>query len=189
MLKHLQGSMAVVAAITGGIFVVAFVALMVSGGYSFFPSVFLALLVALLSAIIVYLGFESGIGSTVTSTTKAKPAVATKIAAEPAPSPKTAASQKSAPVTSAPAPVAGGTDKKPTTMSAPKGGKADDLKKIKGVGPKLEKVLNGMGYYHYDQIAAWNASEIAWVDENLEGFKGRVTRDSWVAQAKKLAAG
>ena len=46
-----------------------------------------------------------------------------------------------------------------------------------------------MGFYHFDQIAAWTGDEIAWVDQNLEGFKGRVTRDEWVAQAKILAAG
>ena len=46
-----------------------------------------------------------------------------------------------------------------------------------------------MGFYHFDQIAAWTAAEIAWVDDNLEGFKGRVTRDEWVAQAAILAAG
>ena len=66
---------------------------------------------------------------------------------------------------------------------------ADDLKKIKGVGPKLEKLCNSMGFYHFDQIANWTADEIAWVDQNLEGFKGRVTRDKWVEQAKLLAAG
>ncbi|WP_371036674.1 NADH:ubiquinone oxidoreductase [Rhodosalinus sp. FB01] len=80
----------------------------------------------------------------------------------------------------------GGT--KPATLSAPRGGQADDLKKIKGVGPKLETLLNSLGFYHFDQIAAWSEDEIAWVDENLEGFKGRVTRDDWVAQAKDLAA-
>jgi NADH-quinone oxidoreductase subunit E len=68
-----------------------------------------------------------------------------------------------------------------------RGGQADDLKKIKGVGPKLEKLLNSLGFFHFDQIANWTADEIAWVDDNLEGFKGRVTRDEWVAQAKVLA--
>jgi NADH-quinone oxidoreductase subunit E len=57
------------------------------------------------------------------------------------------------------------------------------------VGPKLEALLHSMGYFHFDQIAAWTAAEIAWVDDNLEGFKGRVTRDDWVAQARALAAG
>ena len=57
------------------------------------------------------------------------------------------------------------------------------------MGPKLEKLCNTMGFYHFDQIAAWRADEVAWVDQNLEGFKGRVTRDEWVAQAKILAEG
>ena len=77
----------------------------------------------------------------------------------------------------------------PARMDAPRAGGADNLKKIKGIGPKLEQLLNSMGFYHFDQIAGWSTAEIAWVDENLEGFKGRVTRDDWVAQAKTLAAG
>ena len=79
--------------------------------------------------------------------------------------------------------------RKPETLDAPRGDGPDDLKKIKGVGPKLEALLHKLGFYHFDQIAAWTDEEIAWVDENLEGFKGRVTRDGWVAQAKELAAG
>ncbi len=78
---------------------------------------------------------------------------------------------------------------KPKGLTEARGGQADDLKKIKGVGPKLEKLLNSMGFYHFDQVAAWTSAEIAWVDDNLEGFKGRVTRDNWVEQAKTLAAG
>ncbi|MEC7764221.1 MAG: NADH-quinone oxidoreductase subunit E [Pseudomonadota bacterium] len=84
---------------------------------------------------------------------------------------------------------AAGPGKKPRTMKAPRKAGADDLKFIKGVGPKLEAMLNGMGFYHYDQIAKWSADEIAWVDQNLEGFKGRVSRDNWVDQATRLAAG
>ena len=85
------------------------------------------------------------------------------------------------------APAGEGT--KPETLDAPKSGGADDLKKIKGVGPKLEKMLNGMGFFHFDQIAGWTADEVAWVDQNLEGFKGRVSRDNWVEQARSLAEG
>ncbi|QDY68943.1 50S ribosomal protein L21 [Qingshengfaniella alkalisoli] len=66
-------------------------------------------------------------------------------------------------------------------------GGADDLKKISGVGPKLEGLLNENGVYHYDQIAAWNAEEIAFMDEQLS-FKGRIERDGWTDQASKLAA-
>ncbi len=78
---------------------------------------------------------------------------------------------------------------RPAALEAARDGAADDLKKIKGVGPKLEALLNSLGFYHFDQVAGWTAEEVAWVDENLEGFKGRVTRDDWVAQAKILAAG
>lgn len=79
--------------------------------------------------------------------------------------------------------------RKPATLSAARDGAADDLKMIKGVGPKLEKLLHSMGFYHFDQVAGWSADEIAWVDQNLQGFKGRVSRDDWVAQAKLLASG
>ena len=78
---------------------------------------------------------------------------------------------------------------KPEGLSEARGGQPDDLKKIKGVGPKLEKLLHSMGFFHFDQVANWSDAEIAWVDDNLEGFKGRVTRDQWVDQAKTLATG
>lgn len=74
---------------------------------------------------------------------------------------------------------------KPMGLTAPRG-TPDDLKRIKGIGPELEKLCHSLGYYHFDQIAGWSAGEIAWVDENLEGFKGRVTRDNWVGQARGL---
>jgi NADH-quinone oxidoreductase subunit E len=76
---------------------------------------------------------------------------------------------------------------RPAGLAAPHGGKADDLKLIKGIGPKLEALCHSLGYYHFDQIAAWTPAEVAWVDDNLEGFKGRVTRDEWVRQARELA--
>ncbi len=78
---------------------------------------------------------------------------------------------------------------KPAVLEAPIDGKADDLKQIKGVGPKLENLCNSLGFYHFDQIAAWTEDEVAWVDVNLKGFKGRVSRDNWVEQAKILASG
>ncbi len=85
------------------------------------------------------------------------------------------------------APPSGGT--KPAALEAPRGGRGDDLKLIVGIGPKLEALCNRLGFFHFDQIAAWTEAEIAWVDDNLEGFKGRVTRDRWVPQARILAAG
>lgn len=78
---------------------------------------------------------------------------------------------------------------KPATLTAARDGKPDDLKLIKGVGPKLEAMLNRMGFYHFDQVAGWSGDELAWVDSNLDGFKGRASRDDWVGQAKLLATG
>lgn len=80
-------------------------------------------------------------------------------------------------------------DGKPALLTEARNGKADELKAIKGVGPKLEAMLHRMGVFHFDQVASWRAAEVAWVDENLEGFKGRVSRDHWVEQAKVLASG
>jgi NADH-quinone oxidoreductase subunit E len=78
---------------------------------------------------------------------------------------------------------------KPEMLAAPKGGSRDDLKLIWGVGPKLEEMLNGMGIYHFDQIAQWNDMNLRWVDQNLGSFRGRAVRDDWIGQSKKLASG
>ena len=72
-------------------------------------------------------------------------------------------------------------------LDAPEG-EADDLKKISGLGPALEKKLNALGIYHYRQIAALSAEEIAWVEEQVKA-KGRFERDDWTGQAKALADG
>jgi NADH-quinone oxidoreductase subunit E len=82
------------------------------------------------------------------------------------------------------APVAGS---RPAALAAALEGGPDDLKRIKGVGPKLEKLLHSLGFFHFEQIASWTDAEVAWVDDNLEGFKGRVSRDNWVSQARELA--
>jgi NADH-quinone oxidoreductase subunit E len=75
----------------------------------------------------------------------------------------------------------------PTLLLAPRDGKADDLKRIVGVGPVLERLLNEVGVWHFDQIAGWKARDIAFVDAKLKTFKGRITRDEWVKQARLLA--
>ncbi|MEY8096461.1 hypothetical protein AB9F29_03460 [Falsihalocynthiibacter sp. S25ZX9] len=77
---------------------------------------------------------------------------------------------------------------KPRTMKAPRKAGADDLKLLKGVGPKLEQTLNELGFFHYDQVAKWSDAEIEWVDARLR-FKGRIERDGWIEQAKILAGG
>lgn len=63
---------------------------------------------------------------------------------------------------------------------------ADDLKQLSGVGPALEKKLHENGVTTFAQIAAWKADDIAAMDEKLS-FKGRIEREGWVDQAKKLA--
>lgn len=67
-------------------------------------------------------------------------------------------------------------------------GPADDLKKISGVGPKLEQLLNKKGISTYAHIVAMSKAEIVDMSENL-GFPGRIERDDWVGQAKALIAG
>jgi predicted flap endonuclease-1-like 5' DNA nuclease len=68
-------------------------------------------------------------------------------------------------------------------------GEADDLRRIKGVGPKLVAILHGFGVTRYSQIAAWTDADIDAMDARLGTFAGRIRRDSWVEQAKLLAAG
>ncbi len=111
-----------------------------------------------------------------TKTTKAKPAAkkipAKKASAKPAASkviPKKAATKSEGPLRLKKA-----------------DGKADDLKLISGVGPKLEKTLNGLGFWHFSQIAKWKKADVAIVDSELT-FKGRIERDDWIKQAKVLA--
>ncbi len=68
-------------------------------------------------------------------------------------------------------------------------GAADDLLLIKGIGPKLNGVLNGLGVTRFDQIANWTASDVDKVDDHLGAFKDRIGQEEWIPQAKLLAAG
>lgn len=68
-------------------------------------------------------------------------------------------------------------------------GPADDLLQIKGIGPKLNTLLEALGIQRFDQISAWDDADIARVDSHLGTFKGRITRDEWVTQADLLARG
>ncbi|WP_209002033.1 polyhydroxyalkanoate depolymerase [Stappia albiluteola] len=65
-------------------------------------------------------------------------------------------------------------------------GVADDLKKISGVGPKLETVLNEAGIFHFWQIAQLNDAQISALDDRLD-FRGRIARDKWIDQARNLS--
>lgn len=121
-----------------------------------------------------------------------QPAAKTAEAPKPvaaAPAPETVAQSPKPAVAKAPASASNAKPTQPATLAAPRGGKADDLKRIKGIGPKLEAQLQARGYYHYDQIARWSAAELAWADAYLASIKGRASRDDWVGQAQALASG
>ncbi|MGY6552245.1 MAG: helix-hairpin-helix domain-containing protein [Erythrobacter sp.] len=105
------------------------------------------------------------------------PPAAVKPAPEPTPAPTPAPAPAPAP---SPAP-------EPAPTSGPAAG--DDLTRIKGLGPKLAALLAEQGITTFTQIAAMNQADIERLDAQLGRFKGRITRDQWVAQAQLLAAG
>lgn len=111
------------------------------------------------------------------------------VAAKAEPKPKAAPKAKVAPAAQAAEPAPVGDEFKPELLKAARGGKADDLELIWGVGPKLAKMLKDMGIFHFDQIAKWSGENLAWVDQNLGTFKGRAVRDDWIGQSKKLSSG
>ena len=69
----------------------------------------------------------------------------------------------------------------------PTDGDPDDLKLIKGIGPKFEKDLNGKGIYYFRQIGAWAPKDVTMVEGVIDSFPGRIQRDEWIKQAKGLA--
>ncbi len=77
---------------------------------------------------------------------------------------------------------------RPKLFDDPSDGRPDDLKKISGVGPKLEGVLNGIGVFYYRQVRDWAPEHVAWIDDKLP-FPGRIIRDKWQEQAGILANG
>ena len=103
----------------------------------------------------------------------AKPAAKAETAEKPA-AKKEAAPKKAA-------------EKKAAPKKAAKS-EGDDLTQISGVGPVIVKKLNALGVTTFAEIAAWTKDDIAAMDEKLN-FKGRIDRDDWLKQAKKLAKG
>jgi predicted flap endonuclease-1-like 5' DNA nuclease len=72
---------------------------------------------------------------------------------------------------------------------SPASGPADDLKQLKGVGPKFVAKLNELGITRFDQLAGLNENEVAHLDERLGAFQGRLGRDRVIEQADLLARG
>lgn len=105
-----------------------------------------------------------------------KPVAAKKpAAAKKATAPKKPAAAKPAPMTAIGVPGA---------VGAP-----DNLLLLKGVGPKLNTLLVGLGVTRFDQIGGWSADDVAKVNAHLGNFAGRIERDNWVEQAGLLARG
>lgn len=78
--------------------------------------------------------------------------------------------------------------KRPLGLVSPRGGKADDLKLVRGIGKQNEARLHGLGVWHFDQIAQWTKDNALWVGSYL-AFPGRIEREEWISQAKDLGAG
>lgn len=113
-------------------------------------------------------------------------APAPKAASQKAPANKAPA--KKAPPKKAAAVAAKPKDGRPAALLTAKPSKVDDLKLIKGIGPGLEKELNGLGVYQFEQMAGFKKADLKWIDDNLTAFKGRCFRDDWTGQAKALMA-
>ncbi|RUU06579.1 proton-conducting membrane transporter [Mesorhizobium sp. USDA-HM6] len=110
------------------------------------------------------------------------PAAAKSSAAKPAAA-KTAAAPKASTAPKKAAPAA-------KKAAAPKAaaGKADNLRRLIGIGPVNEKLLKGQGVTTYAQIAAWTEADVKRIEEVLN-FDGRIAREKWIEQAKLLASG
>ncbi len=129
-------------------------------------------------------GAKAPVAKTVKTPAAKAPAVKAAVAGKPAKTPvakkpvvaKTVAEKPAAPVKA----------EKPAIK--PRRAKTDDLKKIAGIGPKLEQMLNGMGVSRYADIAGWSGADIARIDGELD-IDGRIGRDDWVGQAKALIGG
>lgn len=77
---------------------------------------------------------------------------------------------------------------RPPALPGPRPEGADDLRRIRGIGPQNATRLNALGIYHLDQIAAWTPAEARWVGAYL-AFPGRIEREDWMGQAKALVLG
>ncbi len=76
----------------------------------------------------------------------------------------------------------------PTCLLTSPPDKVDDFKQIKGIGKAVEEALNGLGIYQFQQLVELEDEDIQWVDEHLDRFRGRITRDDWIGQAAQLSS-
>ena len=162
--------------------------------YSVPGAILIGLIVAVIVAIILWMGWQdtnSGNVSdattgTATTSTAAARSDATATAASPVAAKPAATKAAAKPAAAKPAAKAAA---KPAVLAKARAGGADNLKMIKGVGPVLERALHTTGVFHFDQVGAWTKADAEWFDDNVKGANGRVIRDGWVKQAKILAKG
>ena len=121
---------------------------------------------------------------------KAKSAAKTKTASKPVTPAKSKSAAKAKPASLlARVDTLGGKGGRPLGFKTARGGgKGDNLTLINGVGNVIEKKLNALGIWHFDQIAAWSVAEQQWIGKET-GFPGRPQRENWVGESKVLAAG
>ncbi|KAB7885242.1 MAG: hypothetical protein CL624_05360 [Arcobacter sp.] len=79
-------------------------------------------------------------------------------------------------------------DNKPLILSSPRPSGKDNLTKIKGIDLKVEKDLNKLGIFHFNQIAAWSNKNCDWIEEFLS-LQGCAKKNQWIEQAKILETG
>jgi predicted flap endonuclease-1-like 5' DNA nuclease len=122
----------------------------------------------------------------------ATPAAAEEIAKGASPAAKKAAAPKlvkaEAKPAPAPAPEPETPGASPHLLDAPRGGKADDLTVLTGVGDKLATALNEFGIFHFDQLATLDEAGIDWLNEQQAGFKMICARYNVVDQARARLA-
>lgn len=120
---------------------------------------------------------------------ESRPAITPAVAPEPQasePLPVVAVEEEAAPEPP-PRPAAPSVPtERPRPLGAPRDGAPDDFTLIEGVSPMQQRTLNSLGIYHFDQIAAWSAGNVAWVDQYLR-LRGRIAEEEWVEQAATLA--
>ncbi|RVB19757.1 ATP-binding cassette domain-containing protein, partial [Mesorhizobium sp. M7A.F.Ca.CA.002.10.1.1] len=108
--------------------------------------------------------------------------------AKPAPKATSKAATGTAAKSTASAKPAAKTGEISNRLAAPRGGKADNLTRIKGIGTVNEKKLNDHGIFHFDQIGAWKKADVEAAEAYL-AFDGRIAREEWVKQARLLGQG
>jgi branched-chain amino acid transport system ATP-binding protein len=135
---------------------------------------------AMIEAAPVKLMTKTAVKPTAKPVAKAQAKIVSKAAPKPA---LKAAVKAEAKAVAAPLPNSGGVS---NALSAPRGGKADDLLKIKGIGPVNQRKLNEHGIYHFDQIGTWKKADIKAAEVYL-AFDGRIAREDWMTQAKGFA--